>query len=229
MCCKRFALSGHKNIVSKFLLFAAGYEEKVRREERDHFFGSKLERLEWRDENRKSTEQLYGMFWGSRRDTLAEDVICKGFLVAEETYGFATTLYGVCAKRHHSHVFRVDAEKIGADVRRGFHASARGKCYSINYKMAAAIQQMGCGSADVATLAGFLELPSSGSSVVQQLKTAEQVMGSIQIATRKLSEIEAVREEIKAHEENNDLLTHACTIKGFEHPPLPMLKGSYGK
>ena len=105
-------------------------------------------------------------------------------------------------------------------MRRGFHASARGKYYSINYKMAAAIQQMGCGSADVATLAGFLELPSSGSSVVQQLKTAEQVMGSIQISTRKLSEIEAVR---------NGLLTHACTIKGFEHPPLPMLKGSYGK
>ena len=95
--------------------------------------------------------------------------------------------------------------------------------------MAAAIQHMGCGSADVATLAGFLELPSSGSSVVQQLKTAEQVMGSIQISAHKLSEIEAVREKIKAHEENNDLLTYACTIQGFEHPPLPMLKGSYGK
>ena len=78
---------------------------------------------------------------------------------------------------------------------------------------------MGCGSADITALAGLLELPSSGLSVGQQLKSVDQVMDKIQIYTSNLRKIEAIREETKAHKENRDLLTHAFSIEGFEHPP----------
>ena len=176
-------------------------------------------RLEFRDERRKSTRELYSLFYGLRNNKTAEDIICKEFSVAEQTYGFATTFFGLCAKKSRSHIFRVDAEKIGAGVRKDFHPLARGKQFSLNYKLCAAIQQMGCGTSDVATLAGFLELPSTGSSIAKQLKNVEGVMGKVQIEHSHLSEKEAVAEEIKAHKENEDLLTHSCTIEGHEHPP----------
>ena len=45
---------------------------------------------------------------------------------------------------------------------------------------------------------------------------------------REESEVDALREEVEAHRENNDLLLHECKIVDHEHPPLPMIKGSYG-
>ena len=62
-----------------------------------------------------------------------------------------------------------------------FHGNCKAKLYSINYKLAAAIQTMGNGNTDVATLAGFLELPASWSSVSRHMQMAEEVMGPVQI------------------------------------------------
>ena len=157
-----------------------------------------------------------------------ENLVCKSWSVAEETYGFATTVYGVCAKNHRSHVFRVEADLIGGGIRKQFHGNCKAKLYSINYKLAAAIQMMGNGNTDVATLAGFLELPASWSSISRHMQMAEEVMGPVQIKKREESEVDALREEVEAHRENNDLLLHECKIVDHEHPPLPMIKGSYG-
>jgi len=74
--------------------------------------------------------------------------------------------------------------------------------------LAAAIQTMGNGNTDVATLAGFLELPASWSSVSRHMQMAEEVMGPVQITKREESEVDALREEIEAHRENDDLLLH---------------------
>ena len=53
------------------------------------------------------------MFCGANKNNSMEDRVCKSWSVAEETYGFATTVYGVCAKKHRSHVYRVEADLIG--------------------------------------------------------------------------------------------------------------------
>ena len=42
------------------------------------------------------------------------------------------------------------------------------------------------------------------------------------------SETDALAHEIELARECNDLELHECTIEGHEHPPLPMIKGSYG-
>ena len=52
----------------------------------------------------------------------------------------------------------------------------RGQKISIYYKLTAAIQQMGCGYTDVATLAGFLDIPATWTSVVRYMKGVESVM-----------------------------------------------------
>ena len=90
----------------------------------------------------------------------------------------------------------------------------------------AAIQQMGCGPADIASLCGFLGLHTK--SILYHTKRAEHVLGTIQIAKRKLAEEYAVEEEIEAHKREEGLQLHKCKIAGHEHDPLPKLKGSYG-
>ena len=109
-----------------------------------------------------------------------------------------------------------------------FHHHARGETLPLNYQLSAAVQSIGCGPADASTLSGFIDLP--GKSIEYHLKNAEKVLGKIQIEKRKLSEDDAVRNEVKAHKEHEKegLKYHECTMEGHEHPPLPMIKGSYG-
>ena len=108
------------------------------------------------------------------------------------------------------------------------HGSQRAKTFAINYKLAAAMQQMGCGSTDIATLAGFLDIPVSWSSVARHMKAVEEVMGPIQIEKKEESEMEAVRIEVQSQMDHDDHLTHESTIEGHEHPPLPLIKCSHG-
>ena len=89
------------------------------------------------------------------------------------------------------------------------------------------MQQMGCGPADAKHLCGFLSLP--GGSVQYHIRRAEQILGPIQILNRELSEKDAVMAEVEATKIAEKLEYHKCTIAGHKHPPLPMLKGSYGK
>ena len=77
------------------------------------------------------------------------------------------------------------------------------------------------------TLCAFIGLP--GKSIKYHLKQAEHTLGEIQMSKREVSEKDAVREEITAHEkEEGEMTKYECVLDGHEHPPLPKLKGSYG-
>ena len=99
----------------------------------------------------------------------------------------------------------------------------------MNYRVAAAMQQIGYGNTDAATLAGFLDLPGSWSLIARHMKRVEEVMGPVQVQKREESEMDAASGEVEAQKEHDDHRTHECTIEGHEHPPLPMVKGTYGK
>ena len=131
--------------------------------------------------------------------------MCAIFCCRGDVWVCDVGLYGVCGKKHRSHVFRVDAEQIGEAVRKTFHKNSKGKQFSVNYKVAVALQQMGCGTTDVATLAGFVDLPSSGSAIEKQIKQVERVIGEIQIVKREESKVEALPDEVIVHENEDDL------------------------
>ena len=126
-------------------------------------------------------------------------------------------------------MFQIDAPLISKNMREIFHGLARAKTFSVNYQLAAAIQAMDCGSTDVATLVAFLDLPASWSTVTSHMKQCEKVMGPIQISLADESKKDALADEINCTGDADELVLHECSIKGHEHPPLPKLKGSYGK
>ena len=229
VCCKKCAIAGHTKYMKDFLAFTRRYEEKVKKDEGKILFHSKADHLQWLLDKTKTTTELYSMFCGSRKNVSIEDCICKQFSVQEETYGLATSIYGVCGRKKDSHVFRINADKISGNIRSGFHKNSRHNLFAINYRLCAAIQQMGCGFTDASTLAGFLDLPVTWDTMNYCMRKVEAVMGPIQLAKREECEIEALEEEIEAHHDYNDLLYHSCNIDGHKHPPLPMIKGTYGK
>ena len=92
ICCKKWALSGHKHYTNMLIAFSIRPKKKVRKE-----------------------EDLFSIFVGTNRE-LIEDRIISSFSVAEDTYGFATSLYGIYGKKHRSHVFCVDADKVGVEM-----------------------------------------------------------------------------------------------------------------
>lgn len=61
------------------------------------------------------------------------------------------------------------------------------------------------------------------------MRHVEKLMGPIQLIKREENEIAAVADEIKAHIENNDDNKRECEMDGHDHPPRPMIKGSYDK
>ena len=176
MCCKKCAISGHRKYMNDFISYTMKYEEEVQIELGKHLFGSRMDELEWRVEHHLTTAELYKKFCGGCRLSI-EDRVVSNFSVAEETYGFATSLYGLCGKKKRSHVFRIDADKIGVEMRRKMHGNQRAETFSINYKLVAAMQQMGCGSTDIATLAGFLGIPSSWTSVARHMQPDDVEIG----------------------------------------------------
>ena len=54
-------------------------------------------------------------------------------------------------------------------------------------------------------------------------------MGWIHISKRHKSEINPLSEKIDAYRNHNDLITHECAVEDHGHPPLSIVKGSYGK
>ena len=122
--------------------------------------------------------------------------------------------------------FRIDADKISFS--NNFHANSRAKKFAINYKVVGAMQQMGCGNTDITTLSVFLDLPTSAAVVTWTLREVEAVLGPVQILKKEESERDAVALEVSLHQDNDDLETHECTMEGHTHPPLSMIKGSYG-
>ena len=59
MCCKKCVVENFKNYFKKFLRFTVEYENRVAAEERNLFFRSHTERLEWRLDHQLSTSQLF--------------------------------------------------------------------------------------------------------------------------------------------------------------------------
>ena len=105
----------------------------------------------------------------------------------------------------------------------------KGKIYTINYQLVVAMQMTGCGYTDIATLAGFLDLLTMWSAIAYHMLRVEKIMRPVQILLAYKSKKEAIAEEVVTIEEAGDLEHKTCFIVRQEHPPLLMLKGSYGK
>ena len=227
MCCKKCAIAGYHQYLRDFLAFTDEHEERIKREEDEKWFDSRNDRLEWQLSQRKTTRDLYSLFCGMKNEQSAEEMICKEFSVSEETYGFATSIFGLCSKKKNSHVFRIDAEKVVASKNK-FHGNTKIKKFAINYKIAAAMEQMGCGTTQIAMLSAFLDLPPSWATVNWHLREIESVLGPVQEAKKQESENDALALEVELAKASDDLELHECTIEGHKHPPLPKIKGSYG-
>ena len=93
-------------------------------------------------------------------------------------------------------MFRVEEDEVGMEVKRKLHGNTKRKRYVLNYKVVAAIQQMGCGSSNMGTLSGILDLPSKNDTVSYHLKHTEQILDVVQLELKEKSEIEAVSVEI---------------------------------
>ena len=96
------------------------------------------------------------------------------------------------------------------------HGKANILQYAIHYQLAAVIQAMRCGSLDVIKLARFLEMPC-GNKIAKHLQRFEKMMGTIQVALKNESKLEAVQEEIKPMKVNGNFSTHECSVQGHEH------------
>lgn len=140
MCCRRCALNGHKKYMNDFISFTIEYKEEVKKKKAKELFSSRSNQIKWDLEHQKTTQELYSMFCGKSKERSIEDPIVSPFAIREETYGFATSLFGVCGKKTRPHVFQVDADKIIAHIREGMHKNARAKRLAMNYRVAAAMQ-----------------------------------------------------------------------------------------
>ena len=145
-------------------------------EGKDKMFYSRQERLEWQCASHKSTAELYAMYNGAKSYVESEDKI-RTFHISEETFGCATSLFGFCSRRGKPYKFSISANKISSKLSTTFHHHARGKTLALNYQLSAAIQQMGCGPADIITLCGFLGLP--GKSIKYHIKEVEHTLGKM--------------------------------------------------
>ena len=204
MVCAQCAQADRKAKLKHFLEYCSEYEQSIAKEEEEKLFYSRQERLEWKCKAHKSTTELYKMYNG-KRATETEDGLSTFFL-AEETFGCATSLYGFCSRQRKPHKFSIQADEISSDLKKSFHHHAKGKTLALNYQLSAAIQQMGCGPADITTLCGFLGLPSK--SIQYHIKEVEHVMGKIQIKKRELSEEESVEMEIAEHKKLKEEYKH---------------------
>ena len=227
MCCRKCAVHNHTNHMRRFLQFTKEYEDKMKREEYDTLFHSRLDRLEWKLGRKKTTEELYAMFSGGIKES-TEERICSYFVIEEETYGLATCIHGRCSKERKPHSFEIAPKMISRRFRATLHKNSKAKLFAINYQLAAAMQQMGCGPSDARVLVGFLEV-AHGESIMKMLKNIEGVIGPIEENIRVICEKEAVQCEAIEAQKNNDYSTHECVVEGHEHGPLPKLKSSYGK
>ena len=112
MCCRRYVIGYHKKLVSQFIQFTLKYETKIEAEEKNIFFRSRTDRLEWRLDKKLTASELFSRFSGKFNQFSTDDIICKSFHVAEETYGIATSIFGSCMRKKHPHHFRIEANQI---------------------------------------------------------------------------------------------------------------------
>ena len=123
----------------------------------------------------------------------------------------------------------MDAEPVGIEVRRNLHGNSKAGKYAINYKLTAAMQQMGNGVLQMEIICGFRDLPCS-TSIRSHIERAEEVLGKVEIEMMNRSCAEAIEEEIEATKkvDGDKFKLHACTMEGHEHIGLPVLTTTYG-
>ena len=65
---------------------------------------------------KKTTRELYSMFSGAHTGMSIEDFVCSTFTLTEESYGIATTMFGVCKKKRRAHSFEISAETVTPNI-----------------------------------------------------------------------------------------------------------------
>jgi hypothetical protein len=100
MCCRKCAARKHSQFISQFLSFSSKYESTVSEAEGQLYFGSKLERYEWRLQHRFSVGEMYQKFTGTNNSMSSEQRVCKTVHMFERTCGLATSLYGICGNKN---------------------------------------------------------------------------------------------------------------------------------
>ena len=83
MCCKKCALSGHKNYMNAFISFNIYHDEKVRKEEGEQLFGRKMDGMEWKLDHRKTTEDLFSIFVVTNRESIEDKIISSSSFIEE--------------------------------------------------------------------------------------------------------------------------------------------------
>lgn len=53
-------------------------------------------------------------------------------------------------------------------------------------------------------------------------------MGHVQKLKKEESEMDAFLNEVQSHIDYGDYMTCECSTEGYEHLPLPLVKGTYG-
>ena len=87
-------------------------------------------------------------------------------------------------------------EPVGIEVRRTLHGNKKAGKYTLNYKLTAAMKEMGNGVSQMETLCGFLDLPSS-TSICSHIESAEEVLGKVEIEVMNRSFTEVTQDEIE--------------------------------
>ena len=53
-------------------------------------------------------------------------------------------------------------------------------------------------------------------------------MGPLKMLKREESDMDTLTDEVQMRVDHDDHVTHECTIEGRDHPPPPLVEGSYG-
>ena len=116
----------------------------------------------------------------------SEERICTDYVISEETFGIATSLSGICKRKNNPHVFWLSADVISKNKikKLKIHGNSQSAKFSLNYKLVAAMQQMGNGYTDIGTLVSFLDLPTCAETVAYNLRMVERVLGPVQLSTK---------------------------------------------
>ena len=117
----------------------------------------------------------------------------------------------MCKRARKPHIFQLLPEKVNKEVYTTVYGNSKVKLFALNYKLAAAIQSIGYGSSNATNLVGFLDI-LCGDKIERHLRLVKEVLGPIQEKLQTASEIDAVQDEVRATQENNDLYHYECTI-----------------
>ena len=113
-------------------------------------------------------------------------------------------------------------------MKESLHKNSKTSLFCVNHQLCATMQSMVCGGTDAGTLAGFLDLLSNA-KIDHHLVVVEKILGPVQVENQKISQKDALAEEIEAMEDKDDLIfSEECRFDGRKHWKLPLTKTTYG-